>query len=111
MKIILSDSRDNIFTHAGSWEDANIACKAIFKRQNYSDIYYAITFDDGREIGGAIDIEPESFHKPHQSTIFTWHLKTWWTNISRLPAPKYSLTQADIDECKVLLTYLPSVKK
>lgn len=106
MKIILFDSQGNTFASVTTWDAANVAAKAVFKRQNWSDLYYDIFFDDGTQTGGSIDLEPESFHKPHQSQIFTWHLKTFWTNVSKSKPLPY-LSQSDIDFCKTLLNYLP----
>lgn len=93
-------------TKVNSFELANVACKALFKQQKWSDIYYTITFADGKEVVGAIDIEPESHFKPFQGTIFTTHLKTFWTNVSKAKPIAY-ITQNDIDECASLLSYLP----
>jgi hypothetical protein len=106
-EIVLTDSRGHKFATIKGWEDANVAAKAIFKRQNWSDLYYNITFNDGETISGSIDLEPESFHKPHQNEIFTWHLKTFWTNISKLTSPYLGFTMEDIEDCKKLITYLP----
>lgn len=105
MKIILSDSKGATFAKVTNWSDANTAAKAIFKRQYWSDLYYDILFDDGTQTGGSIDLEPESFHKPHQKELFTTHLKTFWSNVSKT-TPKPYLTQKDINFCKTLLTYL-----
>lgn len=106
MRISLFDSTASHFATVNNWSDANVAAKAIFKRQNWSDLYYDIFFDDGTQTGGSIDLEPESFHKPHQNEIFTWHLRTFWTNISK-SKPLPHLTQEDIDFTAKLLTYLP----
>ena len=110
MKITLSNSDKKVFTTVTSWESANIAAKAIIKRNKWSDIKYSIVFDTGEEANGSIDLEPRSFHKPYLNCIVTKHLKTWWNNISRLQAPKFGFTQTDIDYCKSLLTHLPTVK-
>lgn len=108
MKIILSDSTGKKFTTLAEWEAANVAAKAIFKKQYWSDLYYEIFFNDGTEVTGSIDLEPKSFHDPHINKIFTNHLQTFWGNISKLQQPKYGLTSADIDFCKTLLTYIPN---
>lgn len=105
MKIILSNSDGNKFATVQSWESANLAAKAVFKRNYWSDLYYDIFFDDNTQTCGSIDLEPSSFHKPHQNNIFTWHLKTFWTNVSK-SEPKTYLTQEDINFTKKLLTYL-----
>lgn len=108
MQIILADSDNRQLAKVSSWDNANVAAKALFKKQYWSDLYYSIVFDDGNEISGSIDLEPQSFHAPHQNQIVTWHLKTFWGNISRAKLPRFPLTQQDIDECKKLLTYLPT---
>lgn len=110
MEIRLTDSDGNSFAVVHSWDAANLAAKAVFKRQNWSDLYYYIEFDDKQEVHGSIDLEPASFHRPHQNNIFTWHLRTFWTNISKVdPArwPIYSLTEEDIQFFKHALNYLP----
>jgi len=107
-KFILSNDMGHKFASVNSWEDANVAAKAIFKRQYWSNLYYEIFFDDGETISGVIDLEPESFHKPHQNQIFTWHLKTFWGNISKLTKPYGGITMQDVEDCKKLLTYLPN---
>ncbi len=108
MKITLSNSNKKIFAIVTSWDDANIAAKSILKRQYWSDLYYSIEFENGKEISGSIDLEPNDFHKPHQSNIITTHLKTFWGNVSRLnPSNYYGYTEEDINECKTLLNYLP----
>lgn len=118
MIIQLYDSRKKLFTTVNSWESANVAAKAIFKRQYWSDLYYSIVFDDGVKVSGSIDLEPKSFHKEHQNKIVTWHLKTFWTNISKLtpksPYPGMTIREfepsaQDIEDCKNLLNYLPSI--
>ena len=106
MKIILFDSTGSKFATVDNWSKANEAAKAIFKRNYWSDLYYEIFFEDGTQTCGSIDLEPASFHKPHQKTIFTTHLKTFWTNLSNVTPPKYGLTIEDIDFTKKLLTYL-----
>jgi len=115
MKIKLTDSDGKLFATVTSWENANIAAKAIFKLHKYSDLYYHLFFDDGNDIAGSIDLEPHSFHQPHQKTILTSHLKTFWGNVSRITPNEYGwlrgFTQQDIDECKTLLTYLPETAK
>jgi len=107
MKIQLTDSRGHLFANVGNWDDANLVAKSIFKRQYWSDLYYSITFDDGESINGSIDLEPTSFHKPHQNSIFLTHLKTYWGNISRLGSPKFGITESDIEYFKGLLNRLP----
>lgn len=106
MKILLLDYKSSIFASVESWDAANIAAKAVLKRKYWSNLYYDIHFDDGTSTAGSIDLEPESFHKPHQNEIFTWHLRTFWTNISKAePSPNW--TQKNIDFASKLLTYLP----
>ena len=106
MKIILSTSEGNKFATLQDWEHANDAAKAIFKRNYWSDLYYDIFFDENNHVSGSIDLEPKSFHKDHQNNLFTWHLKTFWGNVSK-STPKPYLSQEDINYCKILLNYLP----
>ncbi len=106
MTIKLTTSTGNLFAIVNNWSDANLAAKSIFKRQYYSDLYYSIAFDDGESISGSIDLEPQSFHKGHQKTIFTTHLKTFWTNISKVKLPHFQVTQEDKDYFSFLLTKL-----
>lgn len=105
MKIILSNSDGKTFAVVYNWSAANVASKAIFKRQYWSDLYYDITFDDGTHTSGSIDLEPECFHKSHQNEIFTWHLETFWSNVSKSTPLPY-LKQSDIDYAKRLLINL-----
>lgn len=107
MKIILSDDRGHKFATVTTWDKANEAVKAIFRRNRWSDLIYDIFFDDGTQTGGNIDLEPQSFHKPHQNEIFTTHLKTFWGNISKQQPGTWALTADDIQFCKNLLNYLP----
>ncbi len=106
MTIVLFDSNGSTFASVTSFEMANVAAKAVFKRQFWSNLYYDIFFDDNTQTAGSIDLEPESFHKPHQNELFTWHLRTFWTNVSKSKPLPY-LTQEDIDFTAKLLTYLP----
>lgn len=106
MRIILTDSRGSQLADINTWENANIASKAIFKREHWSDIYYHIFFDDGTKANGSIDLEPYSFHKPHQKEIFTNHLRTFWTNVSKA-VQRFDITQEDREYATQLLTYLP----
>lgn len=113
MKILLSSSTGSKFAEVDNFTNANVAAKAVFKCNYWSDLYYDILFDDGTQTAGSIDLEPQSFHKPHQNIIFTNHLKTWWGNVSRITPNEYGFmkgfTQEDIDFCKKLLTYLPKI--
>lgn len=109
MTIHLSTNQGDKFTTVKSWEEANQAARAIFKRDNWSDLVYQIVFDDGIKTAGSIDLEPSSFHTRHQREIFTNHMRTFWSNVAKLKpqtAP-YFVTQEDIDFTKSLLTYLP----
>lgn len=106
MKILLFTSTTSLFATVTSWDAANVAAKAVFKKQYWSDLYYAIFFDDGTTTAGSIDLEPYSFHKDHQNELFTWHLRTFWTNVSK-SNPMPHLTQEDINFKANLLTYLP----
>lgn len=107
MKIILSDYNGSKFATVTTWEKANEAAKAIYRRNRWSDLIYDIFFDDGTQTAGSIDLEPHSFHKPHQNQIFTTHLRTFWGNVSKQQPGKYGLTADDIQFCKTLLNYLP----
>lgn len=107
MTITLSASNGNVFATVTSWAAANVAAKAIFKRQQYSDLYYLIDHPDVN-VMGSIDLEPESFHKPHQHKILTWHLKTFWGNVSK-SQPNTLMSQADIDFAKEVVAILPTM--
>ena len=107
MRIQLTDSKGNLFAMLSNWDDANLAAKSIFKRDYWSDLYYSITFEDGESINGSIDLEPKSYHKPHQNNIILNHLKTYWGNISRLNSPQFGITKNDIKYFKGLLNRLP----
>jgi len=109
MQITLTDSNGNRFAVTATWEAANIAAKAVFKRNYWSDLHYFIEFDDKQEVAGSIDLEPASFHQPHQNNIITWHLKTFWTNICKANPDRW-LTQEDINFFKHALNYLPNGK-
>jgi hypothetical protein len=106
MTIKLTTTKGNLFAIINNWNDANLAAKSIFKRNYYSDLCYDITFDDGEKISGSIDLEPQSFHKEHQSEIITTHLKTYWGNISNIVLPRFPFTQEDKDYFTFLLTKL-----
>jgi hypothetical protein len=117
MKIRLTTGTGSLFAQVSTWEQANIAAKAVFKRNKHSDLHYFIEFDEDwflgypavQETHGSIDLEPSDFHKPHQNNIFTWHLKTWWTNLSNANE-HYSkimgISTEDKQFCKYLLTKL-----
>lgn len=107
MKITLSNSDGKLFATVSAWDLANLAARAIFKRNYWSDLYYHIIFDDGNEVAGSIDLEPYSFHAPKQKELFTQHLKTFWSNVSK-SEPKPYLSEQDINYCKQLLKYLPA---
>lgn len=107
MRITLTDSRGHKFASCASWEAANVAAKAIFKRQCWSDLYYLIETDE-LTVNGSIDLEPKSFHKPHQHKIFTWHLKTFWGNVAR-SSPSGILSQSDIDFAAEVVAILPTM--
>lgn len=102
MKIRLTTDTGSLFAEVQSWAEANLAAKSIFKRNYWSDLYYFILFDDEQEAYGSIDLEPESFHKPHQNEIFTWHLKTFWSNSSK----SERLSKDDRNYFTYLLTHL-----
>lgn len=106
MKITLNTSTGTTFGTFNSFASANIGVKSIFKRKYYSDIYYTITFDDNETVKGSIDLEPYDFHSRSQNEIFTTHLKTFWTNISKATPGTYGITKNDIKYFKNLLTRL-----
>ena len=106
MKIRLTNSNGGLFAEVQTWQDANTAAKSIFKRQYWSDLYYFIEFDDSLEVYGSIDLEPASFHRPHQNELFTWHLKTFWGNCAKVTQPSPLISKDDIQYFKFLLTKL-----
>lgn len=108
MKITLKTSTGSLFAIVNNWQDANLISKSIFKRNYYSDLYYDIEFEDGQCINGSIDLEPQCFHKPHQNEIFTKHLKTFWTNISKVKLPHFAIGENDVKLFTNLLTKLPN---
>lgn len=71
----------------------------------YSDVCYDITFADGYRLTGSIDLEPRSFWEGNGSgnEPLSWHLKTFWTNVSKVTLPYPDMTQEDIDEAKTLI--------
>ena len=79
-----------LFIDTNSMSSANMALYGIWKRQNWSDVFYEITFEDGEKIEGSIDLEPHSFHKGHENNILTWHINTFWNNIANTNAPYIS---------------------
>lgn len=110
MEIRLTDSNGRLFAQVATWEDANAAIRAVFKRQRWSDIHYFIEFDSKQEAYGSIDIEPRSFHTHHQREIFTKHLKTVWGNLANLNPQKskiYGVSAEDKRFFRYLLTELP----
>jgi hypothetical protein len=109
MIIRLTDSRGSLFAQVASFEAANLAARAIWKRDKWSDIHYFIEFDDLQETHGSIDIEPHDFFARNQRQIITWHLKTFWGNIVKHGANlPYSISSEDISFFKFLLTKLPN---
>ena len=111
MEIRITDSQGNLFAAVNNWNDANAAARAVFKRNNWSDLYYFIEFDSKQETHGSIDLDPQSFHTRHQREIFTKHLKTFWTNCSNVDIkakPWYGITAEDQEFFKYLLTELPT---
>jgi hypothetical protein len=105
LQITLTSSREGLFVKTDNFQDANIALKAILRRKKYSDVYYHIQDNNVDQIG-SIDLEPESFHKPHQNRILSNHLLTFWTNISKMDKPKPGFTKSDIQYFTRLLNYL-----
>lgn len=109
MQIILNSTFNTCFASVNSWEQANTAARAIWKRNKYSDIAYKITFDDGETASGTIDIEPKSHFAPVNRNILTWHLKTFWTNISKADRTRYPYVSEEEQEYfKKMLNYLPT---
>ncbi len=108
MKIQLTDFNGNIFAEANNWNDTNIAVKAIFKRRYWSNVYYNLKLDGFTKVYGQIDLEPRSFWERRQNTIVTEHLKTFWTNISKLsPGNPHGITKEEIESFTRLLKFLP----
>jgi hypothetical protein len=85
--IILKSIDGGVFVDTNSMDKANESLYGIWKRGNWSDVFYVITFEDGEKIEGSIDLEPRSFHKPHKYKILTWHINTFWKNVARTNAP------------------------
>ena len=108
MKITFTTSSGSLFAKVDNWNDANLITKSIFKRNYWSDLYYDIEFTDGQCINGSIDLEPQCFHRPHQNELFTWHLKTFWTNISNIKLPHFAISENDVKLFTNLLTKLPN---
>lgn len=111
MIIRLTDSRGNLFTQVNSFESANIAARAIWKKNNWSDIHYFIEFNDLQEVFGSIDIEPKEFFSRSQKNIITTHLKTFWNNIINATPEKkriYKISNDDILFFKHVLKQLPN---
>jgi hypothetical protein len=111
MKIRLTTDTGALFAEVTTWSEANTAARAVFKRNNWSDLYYFIEFDTKQETSGSIDLEPYSFHARQQREIFTTHLKTFWSNIKALERNKakiYGISEDDQKFCAYLLTELPN---
>jgi len=105
MKIRLTTSTGSLFAEVETMEAANIAAKSIFKRNKWSDLYYFIEFDDNQEAYGSIDLEPASFHREHQNNLFTWHLKTFWSNCVK-NVGKFGISEEDKNYFNFLLKKL-----
>lgn len=100
-RIILSDDRKKVLVDTTSMAQANEVLYGISNSNKYSYIFYAIRFEDGKEISGSIDLEPHSFHKPHEKKILTWHLLTYYKNVSNLPS--YFGEEVEVEIAKDLL--------
>lgn len=69
-----------------SYKDANEALIWFIKQRVWSNIAYKITFADGFELDGIIDIEPFDDWKV-KKTPFTWHLNNFWPNLAYWKEP------------------------
>lgn len=109
INVTLTTDYNTTFGAFTGYEQADDGARAIFKRQYWSDIYYLIEID-GREIwAGSIDLEPASFHRPHQRQIITNHIRTFLGNLQRQPLNKFPcyLTPQDQEDIKTVLNSLP----
>jgi hypothetical protein len=86
-EVELEDSMGNKFFEGKSIAAADEAMYHIWKRGNWSDVQYEIEFEDGSEVEGSIDLEPKSFHAEHKKNILSWHLQTYWGNVSKTDKP------------------------
>lgn len=105
MKVSLTDSQNNNLGILSNWEDADAALKRIFQLQKYSDVYYHLEVEE-LSVKGSIDLEPASFHQGWIHNIFTCHLRTYWTNVSKVEK-HFMITQDDIDFAKELIKHIP----
>lgn len=105
MKVSLTDSQNNNLGILSNWEDADAALRRIFSLQKYSDVYYHLEVEE-LSAKGSIDLEPASFHEGWKNNIFTCHLRTYWTNVSKLEN-HFLLTQEDIEFAKELIKHIP----
>jgi hypothetical protein len=88
-RVVLSDDNEKVFVDTPSMAQANEVLYGIWNSNKYSDVYYDITFEDGKEISGSIDLEPHSFHKGHEKKILTWHLLTYYNNVAKISSLDY----------------------
>lgn len=88
-RVVLSDDNDKVFIDTPSMAQANEVLYGIWNSNKYSDVIYEITFEDGKEISGSIDLEPHSFHKGHEKKILTWHLLTYYNNVAKISSLDY----------------------
>lgn len=83
---------------------ADQALREILDKRLYSDIYYTITYDDGYELYGSIDLEPISFWKDKGSPL-TGHLSYFWKKMSEASALNNEYYAESIAEAKNLVDH------
>jgi len=102
-RVVLSDDNEKVFVDTPSMVQANEVLYGIWNSNKYSDVYYDITFEDGKEISGSIDLEPHSFHKGHEKKILTWHLLTFYNNLAKLSSLNYIYGETTVEDAKDLV--------
>lgn len=101
-KIVLTDSDGKPFIGTSTFKSANEALKKVWENNKHSDAKYKIEWQDGETLSGSIDLEPHDFHSSHKDNILSWHLKTFWGNVSKSDVKPY-LSQEEINEAKNLV--------
>jgi hypothetical protein len=100
MKITLTTSQGKTLIKEGTPDQADAALRSIYKRDKHSDIYYSMEIGS-ETVTGSIDMEPKSFHAPHNRKIFTNHVRTYFGNVARATVEKYPyLNQEYINKAK-----------